>query len=152
MKDFYAILEVSRGASTEVIRASYRILAKKYHPDNQETGNPTMFRAVKDAEAVLCNDAKRREYDLQSSQAQYEGNGHQQQPQGRPVWRNGIGWVITQDAGPFPGDMPSSQYGQPMQYCQAPMEEMMREAAYNLGHSFVDRLMEEFMRNARRHR
>ena len=153
MKDYYAILEVSRTASTEVIRASFRILAKKYHPDNQATGNATMFRAVKEAEAVLCNEEKRAAYDLQSGHAQY-ANGHQPPPppQGRPVWRNGIGWVITEDPGPFPGDFPSSQYGQPTQYPQMQMEDMVRDAAYNLGHSFVDRLVEEFMRNARRRR
>jgi curved DNA-binding protein CbpA len=151
MKDFYAILQVSPNASTEVIRASYRVLAKRYHPDNKETGNPTMFRAVKEAEAILCDEQKRKEYDLQGAEAQYS-NGHRPPQQGRLVWKNGIGWVFVEDPGPYPGDFPTPNYGAPTSYAPGQMEELVRETAYNLGHSFVDRLMEEFMRNARRHR
>ena len=39
MKDYYRILEVSPSASFEVIKASYRALAKKYHPDTQTSSN-----------------------------------------------------------------------------------------------------------------
>ncbi len=39
MKDYYMILEVSPSASFEVIKASYRALAKKYHPDTQTSSN-----------------------------------------------------------------------------------------------------------------
>ena len=33
----YEILEVSEKASKEIIEKAYRVLAKKYHPDLQET-------------------------------------------------------------------------------------------------------------------
>ena len=39
MKDYYRILEISPSASVEVIKASYRALAKKYHPDTQTSSN-----------------------------------------------------------------------------------------------------------------
>ena len=39
MKDYYRILEISPSASFEVIKASYRALAKKYPPDTQTSSN-----------------------------------------------------------------------------------------------------------------
>ena len=33
MTDFYEVLQVSPRAEPEVVRAAYRILARKYHPD-----------------------------------------------------------------------------------------------------------------------
>ena len=47
MKDYYRILEVSPSASFEVIKASYRALAKKYHPDTQTSSNTGTLRAEK---------------------------------------------------------------------------------------------------------
>lgn len=34
MKNYYQILEIQAGAPKEVIKAAYRALVKKYHPDN----------------------------------------------------------------------------------------------------------------------
>ena len=33
--DYYEILEINKGASEDVIKAAYKALAKKYHPDNK---------------------------------------------------------------------------------------------------------------------
>ena len=40
MKDPYSILGVSPGASDEEVKNAYRNLARKYHPDNFDDGNP----------------------------------------------------------------------------------------------------------------
>jgi curved DNA-binding protein CbpA len=146
VKDLYAILEVSRGASPEVIRAAYRAVAKKYHPDNRETGNPTLFRACKEAHDVLTDEAKRAAYDAQKSNGHNNANGHNgSTPQGRPVWVNGRGWVIVEDDGRYPNDPIQPLYPQP--FPGQGYEEMMRQAAGGIAHSLADRIIEEVMSN-----
>ena len=39
VKNYYEILEVDKKASPEIIEKSYKVLAKKYHPDLQKEGN-----------------------------------------------------------------------------------------------------------------
>lgn len=145
MKDLYAILEVSRAASPEVIRAAYRSLAKRYHPDNKDTGNPAMFRACKEAHDVLTDPAKRVIYDAQTNG--HSGHAAEQNgpsmPQGRPVWVNGRGWVIVDDMGPYPNDPIQPQYPQP--YPGQGYEEMMRQAAGGIAHSLADRIVDEIV-------
>jgi molecular chaperone DnaJ len=64
-KDLYKILGVSKEASQEEIRRSYRKLARKYHPD----ANPDdpraeeRFKEIQHAYEILSNPEKRREYD-----------------------------------------------------------------------------------------
>ncbi len=65
MKDYYAILGVSRDASPEEIKRAYRELAKKYHPDKNR-GDPEAeerFKEINEAYAVLSDPKKRAEYD-----------------------------------------------------------------------------------------
>ena len=64
-RDNYDILGVSRSASTDQIKRSYRRLAKKYHPD-RNPGNPSAearFKEVQHAYAVLSDADKRAQYD-----------------------------------------------------------------------------------------
>lgn len=62
----YDNLKVTRDAPPEVIKAAYRALASKYHPDK----NPGDVRAKKimclinSANAVLSDPAKKAEHDL----------------------------------------------------------------------------------------
>lgn len=68
MKDYYRILEVSPSASFEVIKASYRALAKKYHPDTQTSSNTGKTMAdINEAYETLSNPQSRKEYDQQYS-------------------------------------------------------------------------------------
>lgn len=65
-KDYYGILGLNRNATKEEIKAAYRNLAKKFHPDlNKE--NPKLaeekFKEVSEAYEVLVDDDKRARYD-----------------------------------------------------------------------------------------
>ena len=63
-QDFYRRLGVRRRASQEEIRAAFRRLAKRLHPDVDRTrGAHDRFLAVKEAYEVLSNPLLRREYD-----------------------------------------------------------------------------------------
>lgn len=64
-KSYYEILGVSKTASKEEIKASYRELAKKCHPDlNRDDKNAEeKFREITSAYEVLENDGKRQTYD-----------------------------------------------------------------------------------------
>ena len=61
--DYYDVLQVSDSAETETINRVYRMLAQRYHPDNQETGNEARFREITEAYQVLSHPEKRASYD-----------------------------------------------------------------------------------------
>ena len=68
-KDFYKTLGVSEKAKPAEIKAAYRKLAKKYHPDaNSGDGKATeRFKGVGEAYAVLSDPEKRKQYDQMRS-------------------------------------------------------------------------------------
>ena len=72
--DYYTILGVLPDAEDVVIRAAYRALAQRYHPDRWQ-GHPAQGHermiAINEAYAVLRDSIKRAEYDA----ARSKGNG-----------------------------------------------------------------------------
>src|SRR5918911_152872 len=63
--DLYKVLEVSKEASQDEIRRSYRRLARKYHPDANpgDRAAEERFKEIQQAYEVLSNPEKRSEYD-----------------------------------------------------------------------------------------
>src|SRR5215212_1469267 len=61
--DHYELLQISRSAEMETIRRVYRLLARRWHPDNARTGDALQFRAIHEAYLVLSDPVKRAEYD-----------------------------------------------------------------------------------------
>ena len=61
MNDLYEVLQVRQNAEPEVIRAAYRALARKHHPDFG--GKPERMAAINEAWAVLGNPTGRAAYD-----------------------------------------------------------------------------------------
>ena len=67
--DPYKILKISRDAPDEVIRAAYKVLASKYHPDKNpgDEASARMMQHINDAYALLSNPIRRSEYDRKST-------------------------------------------------------------------------------------
>lgn len=64
-KDFYSLLGVSRTASSEEIKKSYRKLAMKYHPDKNpgDKKSEEKFKEISEAYDTLSDQKKRDMYD-----------------------------------------------------------------------------------------
>jgi molecular chaperone DnaJ len=64
-KDYYKTLAVSKGASADEIKKSYRKLARKYHPDANkgDAKSEERFKEISEAYNVLSDEKRRKEYD-----------------------------------------------------------------------------------------
>jgi len=62
--DHYEILQLSPNAELETVERVFRMLAKRYHPDNRLAGNAEKFNMLVRAYEVLSNPEQRAAYDL----------------------------------------------------------------------------------------
>lgn len=66
--DYYEVLEISPNANSDTIERIFRHLARRYHPDNQDTGDATRFGEVVEAYNTLKDPIRRAQYDIQHKQ------------------------------------------------------------------------------------
>ena len=63
--DYYEDLQISPNADSETIDRVFRLLAKRYHPDNKDTGNADAFNKIFSAYKALSDATQRASYDAQ---------------------------------------------------------------------------------------
>ncbi len=87
-KDYYAVLNVPPAASQDEIRASYRKLARRWHPDHsREAEAPVRFRLIQEAWETLRDPSRRRAYD---ESRVFRGRPRREPPK---VGRDALTWV-----------------------------------------------------------
>ncbi|QQZ42728.1 DnaJ domain-containing protein [Pseudomonas sp. SK3(2021)] len=105
-KDYYKILGVEPTADDKAIKAAYRKLARKYHPDvSKEKDAEAKFKDVSEAYEALKSADKRAEYDDLRRYGQ-----HGQPFQGPPGWKGRAEAGGFGDGGDF-SDFFSSIFG-----------------------------------------
>jgi curved DNA-binding protein len=98
-KDYYKILGVAKNATEKEVKAAYRKLARKHHPDvnpgNKEA--EAKFKEVNEAYEVLGDKEKRKKYDELG--ANWEAYGRAAGPGGARGWPGGGVRVEFEDLG-----------------------------------------------------
>lgn len=97
VRDRYALLGVPRNESEVGIRAAFRDLVKRHHPDRAGPEGAERFREVVEAYRVLADPARRRAYDEDLRWA--EGREAVRISRGRP---GGSDWVGPEPLTPEP--------------------------------------------------
>ena len=89
--DYYKILGVERNATVSQIKLAYRRKAKLYHPDvNASASAHDYFTILNTANDTLCDEKKRRRYDLKLEYEQFRTTTaatQQEQPHRDPAYR-----------------------------------------------------------------
>ncbi|MGN6729004.1 MAG: DnaJ C-terminal domain-containing protein [Rhodanobacteraceae bacterium] len=133
-KDYYETLGVKPDANEAQIKAAYRKLARKYHPDvSKEAGAEEKFKSVNEAHEVLRDKEKRAAYDNLRAGG-YRGGDQFRPP---PDWaQQQHGGFEFRDSGGFGGgdfsDFFESLFGQRARAPRGPMRGRDMRAAVQI--------------------
>lgn len=122
---YYQILKVAPDAPAELIHESWRMLMRRYHPDNQQTGDKDKALSINEAHEVLMDPHKRYAYD--QAQANPQASATAGQAQGPDPW----GHV---DPNAYPPGYPDYD---PIAEMRAAAEEAITTAAADIGSAFI---------------
>lgn len=67
--DHYEILRLGADADYETIERVYRTLAKRFHPDNEKTGDAEIFLRIAEAHRILSDPSQRQRYNAERDNA-----------------------------------------------------------------------------------
>ncbi len=67
--DFYEVLQISPNADQDTVHRVHRLLAQRFHPDNQGSGNTEIFRQLTEAYTALSEPERRAAYDVHHREA-----------------------------------------------------------------------------------
>src|SRR5579863_514283 len=67
--DHYEILRLGASADNDTIERVYRTLAKRFHPDNEKTGDAEIFLRIAEAHRILTDPGERERYDAERDNA-----------------------------------------------------------------------------------
>jgi len=103
-RDCYEVLGVSKNATDAELKKSYRVLAKKYHPDVNpgDTVAEEKFKEASEAYAILSDPEKRQKYD-KFGWAAFDPNGN--------GGEGGFGGFDFADMGDIFGDIFGDMFG-----------------------------------------
>lgn len=73
--DHYEVMQVSPNADSETIERVFRHLAKRVHPDNQQTGNRERFDELVQAYRVLSDPEQRATFDVRHYEMREQARG-----------------------------------------------------------------------------
>jgi curved DNA-binding protein len=109
--DYYKTLGVAKNADDKAIKAAYRKLARKLHPDlnPNDTNAQKKFQELNEANEVLSDPEKRKKYDQYGENWQHAGQYEQARQQQRPAYGNPGGGYQSGYEG-FGGDSDFSEF------------------------------------------
>ena len=78
-RDYYDVLGINKTSSSEEIKAAYRKLAVKYHPDKNpgDKSAEDKFKEASEAYGILSDKSKKENYDNFGHAAFENGGGRQ---------------------------------------------------------------------------
>ena len=71
-EDYYEVLQVNPKADADTIHRVYRLMAQRFHPDNNDTGNEEHFKRLLAAYRVLSDPESRASYDARFQLAEHK--------------------------------------------------------------------------------